>query len=33
MVEVVLIVAGVCLPEMFESLPKVELAVDGEGRQ
>lgn len=33
MVEVVLMVAGVCPPETLESLPKVELAVDGEGRQ
>jgi hypothetical protein len=33
MVEVVLMVAGVCPPETFESLPNVELAVDGEGRQ
>lgn len=33
MVEVLLILAGVCPPETFESLPKVELAVEGEGRQ
>ena len=33
MVDVALMVAGVCPPETFESLPKVELAVEGEGRQ
>lgn len=33
MVELALIVAGVCNPETFDSLPNVEFAVVGEGRQ
>lgn len=33
MVELVLMVAGVCTPDTLDSLPKAELAVVGDARQ